>query len=84
MADTEKAPFWRNNRLLGIVGLLLLFMGFGTYGLVSIAETPDMQTVQLAAGVGVLMSLAVSTLLVAAIGRLEARVKELEDRAAKS
>ena len=79
MADTNKrAP--GSQKLLGYVGLTLFLMGIATYGLVHFADTPDTQTVRLAAGVGVLMSLGVSTILVGAIRRLEARVQALESR----
>lgn len=73
-----KPPFWQRPSALGWVGLALLMMGFSSYFLVYLSDEVDRESVHLAAATGLLMSLAVSTICIAAIKRLEARVAALE------
>ncbi len=71
----------QNPKVLGWVGLALLALGFMSYFLVYASDEVTWQTVHLAAGTGLLMSLAVSTICIAGIKRLEERVAALETAA---
>lgn len=78
-----KPGLTQNPKVLGWAGLALMMLGFGSYFLVYVSDTVDTQTVHLAAGTGLLMSLAVSTICIATIQRLELRVAALEARTPK-
>lgn len=71
--DTTKDTKW-----LGHAGLMLLLLGLASLALVFVANDVTTQTVELAAGAGVLFGLGGSTAAVTGLRRLEARVAVLE------
>ena len=71
-----------NPKLLGIVGLLLFLLGALSCALVYTSSEVTSQAIHLAAGTGVLFALGLSTIVLGALGRLELRVKELEQKLA--
>jgi hypothetical protein len=79
MESTKTGPL-QSPKLLGWVGLTLLALGFLSFALVHVSDAPDAQTIELAAGTGLLMALGVSTICIATIRRLEERVAALEAR----
>ncbi len=68
----------KDTKLLGYAGLILMLLGLASLLLVYVHGDPTAQSVQLAAGTGVLWALGLSTAATAGIKRLEALVAELE------
>ncbi len=75
----SSAPF--TPKSTGLAGLVLLLLGFASFGLVWAASDPTAQRVQLAAGAGVLVGLGASSAVANGLQRLEQRVAALEARA---
>jgi hypothetical protein len=69
-----------NEKALGWAGLGLMLLGFMSFGLVYLQTEVNAQSLQLAAGTGLLVGLGASTIVTAGLRRLEARVAVLEAR----
>ena len=80
MVNEAKKPVG-NPKVAGAAGLTLFMLGMLSVLLVYLKSDNSPQTVKLVLGAAVLLSLGCSTLSVAGIQRLEARVAELEGRA---
>lgn len=68
----------RQNRILGAAGLALILLGTLSLFLVYLTGEANAQSIQLAAGTGVLFGLGGSTAAATGVRRLEARVAKLE------
>lgn len=72
----------QNPKVLGAAGLVLLLLGGLSMALVYLRPEVTAESIQLAAGAGVLFALGTSTLAITGLKRLELKVLELEKQLA--